>query len=278
MLAGTGHAYGWPVAVGGSQAIASALVKELAEHGGTVETGVSVADLAELDNPEIVVLTVSPQAALRIIGSRLPRRVARAYRRYRYGPAAFKVDYAIDGDVPWTNPEVRRAGTIHLGGEFAEFAAAEAQTVAGVMPERPFVLAGQQYLADPSRSAAGINPFYAYAHVPHGYPGDATEAITAQIERFAPGFRERIVATHVRTAPQMAAYNPNYVGGDIGVGLNEGVRMVIRPRWIGNPYATGVPGVYLASSATPPGAGVHGMCGYHAAGAALRHLGGARPR
>ena len=273
MLGAAGHAAGWPVAVGGSQAITTAMAALLADLGGKIETGVTVSDLAELDGSDVVLLSVSPKAALSIVGERLPRRVARAYRRYRYGPAAFKVDYAVEGGVPWTNEHARAAGTLHLGGSWEEISAAEAATARGRMPDRPFVLAGQQYLADPARSVGNIHPFYAYAHVPHGFTGDATEAVTAQIERFAPGFRDRIVGTHVRSAVEMERYNPNYVGGDINVGANTIVQVAMRPRVAVDPYATGVPGVFLCSSATPPGPGVHGMCGYGAAGAALKHLG-----
>ena len=272
LLTAAGHAYGWPVARGGSASISRAMAELLVELGGRIETGVYVESLAELQAPDIVMLDVSPAAAVKIIGSRLPARVAAAYRKYAYGPAAFKVDFAIRGEVPWTASECRQAGTVHLGGTFEEVAAAERKVVRGVMPDRPFVLVGQQYLADPGRSADGLNPIWAYAHVPHAYPLDATEAVIDQIERFAPGFRERIVARHVRTVRQMSQYNPNYVGGDISVGTNSVRAMVSRPRLALDPYSTGVPGVYLCSSATPPGGGVHGMCGYHAAQTALKHL------
>lgn len=273
VLGAAGHRHGWPVARGGSQAIAGSLVSLLTSLGGTVETGRRVTSLAELGSPDIVLLDVTPQAAVRIAGGCMPGRVRRAFGRYRYGPAAFKVDYAVDGDVPWTNDSCRRAGTVHLGGTFAEIAAAEASSVRGVMPARPFVLVGQQYLADPSRSAGGVNPVWAYAHVPHGYAGDATAAVTSQIERFAPGFGRQVVGTHVRTVAQSAAYNPNCVGGDIGTGANSVRQTLARPRIAANPYATGIPGVYLCSAATPPGGGVHGMCGANAADAALREHG-----
>jgi phytoene dehydrogenase-like protein len=209
---------------------------------------------------------------LEIVGARLPGRVRRQLTRYKYGPAVHKVDFAIDGDVPWTNAEARRAGTLHLGGSAAEIVAAEALTARGGMPERPFVLVGQQYLADPSRSNGSVNPLWAYAHVPHGYTGDATEAVIGQIERFAPGFREHILATATRSATEMAAYNPNYLGGDISSGANTAKQIALRPRTALNPYKLGVPGVYLCSSATPPGGGVHGMCGFNAAETALKGL------
>jgi phytoene dehydrogenase-like protein len=202
----------------------------------------------------------------------MPARVAKAYRRYRHGPAAFKIDLAVQGGVPWTNEACRRAGTLHLGGSIEEIAGTERDIQAGRLPERPFVLVGQQYLADPTRSAGDLHPVYAYAHVPHGYPGDATEVIIDQIERFAPGVRERIVARFVRRPGELAEYNRNYVGGDIATGANDLLQVALRPRVALDPYATGVAGVYLCSAATPPGAGVHGMCGFNAARSALRAL------
>ena len=273
MLAAAGHAHGWPVAEGGSQRISDALTSLLAKLGGTVETAVVVDSLDQLGRPDIVLLDVSPRAAARICGGRLPARTARAYRRYRYGPAAYKVDFDVRGDVPWTNEACRRAGTVHLGGTFEEVAAAERDIVRGAMPARPFVLVAQQYLADRSRSVGDLNPVWAYAHVPHGHSGDVTGAIVAQIERFAPGFRAQVVATRVRSVQQMEQHNANYVGGDISVGANTARQLALRPRIALDPYSTGIPGVYLCSSATPPGPGVHGMCGHNAAQSALRHLG-----
>ncbi|MEE2034667.1 phytoene desaturase family protein [Rhodococcus chondri] len=266
------HAYGWPVAQGGSGAIAAAMASLVEKNGGSIETGIRVESLDELGKPDLVLLDTSPSAAVRIVGDRMPRRTARAYRRYRHGPGAFKVEYAIEGIVPWRHEPSRRAGTVHVCGSLAETAAAEREVGRGIMPDRPFVLVGQQFVADPSRSAGSLNPLYAYAHVPSGYTGDATEAITAQIERFAPGFRDTIRAVHVRTTTEMAVHNPNYVGGDIVTGANSALQLVFRPRPSLDPYATGVPGVYLCSAATPPGAGAHGMCGFHAARSALSHL------
>jgi phytoene dehydrogenase-like protein len=277
MLAAAGHAAGWPVAQGGSRSIADALVSKLASLGGTVRTGVRVTSRAQLAEvlgavPDVVLLDLAPAGILDLLGEELPARVRRAFTRYRYGPAVHKVDYAIDGDVPWVNEDCRRAGTLHLGGTAEEIVAVEGQTARGVMPERPFALIGQQYLADPSRSAGSVNPLWAYAHVPAGFTGDATEALTAQIERFAPGFRDRIVGTYVRSAGEMAAYNANYIGGDIGAGANTARQIVFRPRVALNPYVLGVPGVYLCSSAAAPGGGVHGMCGFNAAETALKRL------
>uniref|UniRef100_UPI0039F0490A phytoene desaturase family protein n=1 Tax=Sinomonas sp. G460-2 TaxID=3393464 RepID=UPI0039F0490A len=266
------HAVGWPVAEGGSQAVADALAARLRELGGVIETGVRVRSLDDAGRCDVLLLCTAPGAAASILAGRLPAAVARSYGRYRHGPAAFKVDYAIEGDVPWAAPDVARAGTVHLGGTIEEIARAEEQTLRGRMPARPFVLVGQQYVADPTRSADGLNPLWAYAHVPNGYPGDATEAITAQIERFAPGFRGRIRAVASRSVAASEAHNANYVGGDISAGANFGTQLVFRPRVALDPYSTGVPGVYLCSAATPPGGGTHGMAGFHAAEHAIAHL------
>lgn len=275
LLTAAGHAHGWPVAEGGSQSISNALASVLHGLGGTVETGVLVESLDQLGGPDVVLLDVSPRSALGICGDRLPPRTARAYRRYRYGPAAYKVDFDVRGDVPWTNEACRRAGTVHLGGTFEELAAVERDVVRGTMPARPFVLLAQQYLADPSRSAGGLNPVWAYAHVPHGHPGDVTRAVVDQVERFAPGFEQRIVSTSVRSVQGMEQHDANYVGGDISVGANTPRQLLLRPRPALDPYSTGIQGVFLCSSATPPGAGVHGMCGANAAQSALDHLSGA---
>ncbi|MBB6374690.1 phytoene dehydrogenase-like protein [Pseudonocardia eucalypti] len=267
-----GHRYGWPVAAGGSGTITSALAALLVDLGGKIETGVRVTGPAELPPADVTMFDLAPGAVADILGSRLPARAARAYRRYRHGPGAFKVDFAVSGGVPWTNPEARRAGTVHLGGPFEEIAATERDVCAGRMPERPFVLVGQQYLADPGRSVGDVHPVWSYAHVPNGYTGDATEAIIAQFERFAPGFRERVVGMAVRSVTEMAVYNPNYVGGDILTGANDIRKLVFGPRVSLSPYEVGVPGMYICSAATPPGPGAHGMCGANAAELALRHL------
>ncbi len=268
-----GHRYGWPVARAGSGAIVEALAAVIREHGGKIETGRPVRSLGELPAADVVVFDLAPEAIAEIAGERLPPRVARAYRRYKHGPGAFKVDLAVEGGVPWTDPAARRAGTVHAIGSFAELVAAEREVNRGRMPQRPFVLVGQQYLADPSRSRGDVHPVWTYAHVPHAYPGDATEALLDQVERFAPGLRERIVARHVRSTTAVAAYNANYAGGDILTGANTPWQLVVRPRLAPDPYSTGVPGMYICSAATPPGAGAHGMCGYNAAQSALRYLG-----
>jgi len=274
VLIAAAHAYGWPVAEGGSQAIVNALAALLRDLGGTVATGVTVRSLDEVDGADVIMLDVAPAAAADIIGDRLPGRVARAYRRYRHGPGAVKLDLAVEGGIPWTNEACRRAGTVHLGGRLEEMADVEQATARGRMPERPFVLIGQQYVADNTRSVDDVHPVWTYAHVPAGYRGDVEEAIIAQIERFAPGVRDRIRGRFLRSTADLARYNPNYVGGDIANGANDVTQLALRrPRIAFDPYRTGVDGVYLCSAATPPGAGVHGMCGFHAASSALRALG-----
>jgi phytoene dehydrogenase-like protein len=270
-----GHKYGWPVARGGSRAISDALASVIREHGGQLETGRQVSSLAELPKADAVVLDLAPGAVAEIAGARLPARVARAYRRYRHGPGAFKVDLAVAGGVPWTSEAARRAGTVHASGSFAEIVAAERQVNRGQMPERPFVIVCQQSLADPTRAKDDVHPVWAYAHVPSGYTGDASEALLDQIERFAPGLRERILASNVRSTSQIASDNANYVGGDIITGANTPLQTVIRPRLARDPYSTGIPGVFVCSAATPPGAGAHGMNGYNAARSVLRDLGSA---
>lgn len=271
-IVAAGHRHGWPVAVGGSGSITRALAALLIDLGGKIETGTPIRNAAQLPPADVTLFDLAPEAVADILGDRLPARVTRAYRRFRHGPAAFKVDFAVEGGVPWANEHARRAGTVHLGGTLTEVAASERDIHAGRMPERPFTLVGQQYLADPSRSAGSVHPLWTYAHVPHGYPGDATEAITAQIERFAPGFRERVVARSSYSPASFAAYNANYVGGDIMTGAKDVRQLVFGPRTTLSPYDTGVPGTYICSAATPPGPGAHGMCGANAAEAALRHL------
>ncbi len=271
-LAASAHRYGWPVAEGGSASISRAVSSMIEMLGGRLETGVEVTSLDELGDPDVVLLDVAPAAAARIAGDRMPRRVARAYRRYRHGPGAFKVDFAVAEGVPWSFEPAGTAGTVHVGGSLQEVAAAEKDVHHGRMPERPFVLVGQQYVADGSRSRDGVHPLYAYAHVPSGWTGDATAAIESQIERFAPGFRERVLARHVTSTAALEHHNANYVGGDVVTGANTPRQLLFRPRIATDPYATGIDGVYLCSAATPPGAGAHGLCGYNAALAAIRRL------
>ncbi|NBM15176.1 NAD(P)/FAD-dependent oxidoreductase [Streptomyces sp. GC420] len=272
-----GHHAGWAVAEGGSRSIARALERVLSEHGGEVHTGVRVTRAAQLPPADVTLLDLDPGQVARIYGDRLPPRVRAAYTRFRRGPGAFKVDLAVEDGVPWTNPYARRAGTVHLGGAAAEIAQAEKDVVAGRMPKRPFVLVGQQYLADPSRSAGNTHPVWTYAHVPHGYDGDATEAVLRQLERFAPGTRERVTALRVTRPADFEAANPNFAGGDILTGAETVPRLILGARPARDPYSTGLPGVFLCSAATPPGPGAHGMCGAGAVRSALRHLGVLRP-
>lgn len=267
-----GHHNGWVVAEGGTRAIGDAMVARLTELGGRIETGVRIERADQLPQADITMFDLTPEAVAGILGDRLPSRVAKAYRRFRHSPGVFKVDFAVEGGAPWANPDAHRAGTVHLGGTFAETVASEREIAGGRMPDRPFVLVGQQYLADPSRSAGDIHPVYSYAHVPHGYTGDATEAIIAQFERFAPGFRERVVGMAVRSTTQMSVYNANYVGGDIITGAKDIRQLVFGPRITTSPYTIGVPGMYICSAATPPGPGAHGMCGYNAARLAVSRL------
>jgi len=267
-----GHRWGWPVAAGGSGAITAALAALLSDLGGKIETSTPIRSAAQLPPADVTLFDLAPDLVADVLDDKLPARISRAFRRFRRAPGAFKVDFAVEGGVPWASPDVGRAGTVHLGGKFAEIAATEREINAGRMPRRPFVLVGQQYLADPQRSAGDIHPVYSYAHVPHGYAGDATEAIIGQIERFAPGFRERIVAKAPCSPASFAASNANFAGGDIITGAKDARQLVFGPRTTLSPYHLGIPGMYLCSAATPPGPGVHGMCGANAAREALRYL------
>jgi phytoene dehydrogenase-like protein len=268
------HSYGWPVAVGGSASIARALASVLEQAGGRIQTRTRVQTLPDAD---IVMFDTSPDQVLAMVGDRLPARVAVPLRRWKHGPAAFKVDFAVEGGVPWRNEWASRAGTVHVGGTLEEIHSADRDASRGRMPDRPFVLLCQQYLADPSRSVGDTHPVWAYAHVPHGWTGDATEAIIAQVERFAPGFRDRIVATAVTRPADFWSYNANYVGGDIGGGAVTPWQTAVRPRVSVHPHHLGLPGLYLCSASSAPGGGVHGMAGFHAATAALRELEGQPP-
>jgi phytoene dehydrogenase-like protein len=271
-LAGSAHAGGWPVAAGGSQAVADALGARLAELGVEVRTGTMVRSLADLPPHRVVLFDTNPAQLASIAGDTLPARYKKRLRRFRHGPGAFKVDYALDAPVPWANETCRRAGTVHVIGTFAELVAAEADVTAGRMPDRPFVLAVQSSVFDPSRAPDSKHTLWAYAHVPHGYTGDATAAIEAQIERFAPGFASTVLARHVTTPHDLQDYNANYVGGDIAGGAHSGLQLVFRPTIGLRPYRTPNPQLFLCSASTPPGAGVHGMCGWHAAKRALLAL------
>ena len=268
-----GHRHGWPVAAGGSQSITDALVSLLGDLGGKIETGVRIESAAQLPPADVTMFDLGPGAIADILGDRLPARVSRGFRRFRYGPGGLQGRLRGRGRRAMDQSRrAQRAGTVHLGGDYAEIAATERDIHAGRMPDRPFVLVGQQYLADPGRSVGDTHPVWSYAHVPHGFTGDATEAITAQIERFAPGFRDRIIGLAVRSTTQMSVYNANYVGGDIVTGAKDIRQLVFGPRTTLNPYRLGIPGMYICSAATPPGPGAHGMCGANAAAQALEHL------
>jgi phytoene dehydrogenase-like protein len=270
VLLALGHRVGWPFPRGGSGEIGRVLVAELERLGGEVETGAPVASLDELGSPCLVLCDVGPPALARLAGNRLPERYARRLERYRYGPGAFKVDYALDGPIPWRAPECARAGTVHLGGTLAEIAASERAPWRGEHAERPFVLLAQHTLFDPSRAPPGCHTAWAYCHVPNGFAGDATAALEAQLERFAPGFREIVLARAVRGPLALEGENPNLVGGDLGGGENSLAGIVFRPVASAVPWATPLPGLFLCSASTPPGGGVHGMCGHLAARTALR--------
>ncbi len=270
MLGGLGHLVGWPMARGGSQSIADALVGVLESLGGSVVCDTRVASLDELPPSRAVLLDLTPRQVLAIAGDRLPARYSRRLGRYRYGPGVFKLDLALDGPIPWTNPEVGRAATVHVGATMAEIAAAEDDVLHGRHPERPFVLLAQHTLFDASRAPSGVHTVWAYCHVPNGSTVDMTDRIETQIERFAPGFRDLIVARHTMGPVAMEAHNANYVGGDINGGAADLRQFVARPTLGLHPWATPLDGVYICSSSTPPGGGVHGMCGRHAADEVLR--------
>lgn len=265
-----GHAVGWPVAVGGSQSIADALVARLHGHGGDLVTGHRVTDVDDLPSHAAVVLDLTPRQVLDVAAHRLPPRYVRRLARWRYGAGAFKVDWALDAPVPWGDPELLEAGTLHLVGSAAEAVSAERTVARGQVPEHPYVLAVQPTRVDPSRAPAGKHTLWGYCHVPNGCDLDMTQAIEAQVERFAPGFRDRVLARHVMPPSAMQAHNENYVGGDIAGGASDWRQLAARPALARRPWATPNPSIYLCSSSTPPGGGVHGMGGWHAAAEVLR--------
>ena len=278
LLVALAHSAGWPVVTGGSAGITDALAEAVAEAGGSVETGRWVRSLSELPRARAVLLDIAPRGFVELAGDSLPSRYRDALRRFRYGAGVCKVDFALSGAVPWANEDARRAGTLHLGGGFDEIATAEAEVAAGRHPESPYVLVVQPGIADPSRAPGGKQPVWAYTHVPAGSEVDVSARVEAQIERFAPGFRDLILAKAVRTATDEEALNPNYVGGDIAAGAQTVRQVVARPVAKWNPYRTPLRGVYLCSASTPPGPGVHGRCGELAALTALRDVFGVRKR
>jgi phytoene dehydrogenase-like protein len=272
MLAMLAHTTGWPLAKGGSRSLARALVSYLRSLGGEIETGRTIASVDQLPPARLVFLDVTPRQLVHLAGDRLTPGYIRQLRRYRYGPGVCKVDFALSGAIPWSAQGCRRAGTVHVGGDMEAIAAGERRVWQGQHPTEPFVLVAQQSLFDESRAPQGKYTAWAYCHVPHGSSADMSAVIEAQIERFAPGFRELILARHVRSASEMESYNPNYVGGDINGGVQDLRQLFSRPVVARVPYATSDPSLYICSSATPPGGGVHGLCGHHSAAAALRRV------
>lgn len=270
VLAVAAHAEGWPFPRGGAQRLADALAGYLRSLGGEIVTGAPVESLDELEPARAVLLDVTPAQLVRIAGDALPYRSRRALERYRYGPGVCKVDWLIEGPIPWSDPRCARAGTVHVGGTLDEIVVSEDAPWRGEHAERPFVLLAQPSVFDASRAPEGRHAIWAYCHVPHGSTTDVHARIEAQVERFAPGFRDRVVARHVMTARDLEAHNPNLVGGDVGGGANTMLQLFRRPTSVLHPYRTAIPNVYLCSASTPPGGGVHGMCGHHAALAVLR--------
>ncbi|HEY0937913.1 MAG TPA: NAD(P)/FAD-dependent oxidoreductase, partial [Trebonia sp.] len=275
LLAALAHQVGWPVVRGGSARLVAALVDLLTSLGGSAETGRPVRDLADVPRAPVILLDLTPRQVLAVCGSRLPSGYARGLRRYRYGPGVFKLDWALSGPVPWRDPAVAAAATVHLGGTLEEIARGEAEVAAGRHPERPYVLAVQPCAADPSRAPAGRHVLWAYCHVPNGSAVDMTAAVENQLERFAPGFRDLVLARAGRGPAALEKHNENLVGGDIAGGYSGFAQFLRRPVLSPHPWRTPLPGVYLCSASTPPGAGVHGMGGYHAARLALADLGSA---
>lgn len=269
VLGALGHSVGWPIPQGGAQAIADALTACLRAHGGEVRTGWRVETCDDLPSASAVLFDITPHQLLRIAGERLPAGYRRRLERFRRGPGVFKLDYALDGPVPWANPACLRTATLHLGGTLEEIAASERAPGQGRHPARPYVLLAQPTLFDPTRAPGGKHTLWAYCHVPNGSGLDMTAAIEGQIERFAPGFRARVLARSAMACADMEAWNANLVGGDISGGLPDWRQLLTRPAVSLRPHRTPAPGIYLCSSSTPPGPGVHGMCGYHAARAAL---------
>lgn len=273
LLGVLGHAVGWPVAVGGSQSIADALVRRLTSLGGEVVTGYRVASIDDLPSSRAVLLDLTPRQVLAVAGHRLPAKYTDRLARWKYGPGVFKVDWALDGPVPWTDPGLAEAGTVHLAGPAAKVIAAERTVARGGVASEPFVLFSQPCVADPSRAPAGKHTAWAYCHIPHGSGADMTDAIEAQVEKFAPGFRDRVLARHVMGTTAMAAHNPNNVGGSVDGGSSTWRQLIARPIPGRTPWATPDPSLFLCSSSTLPGGGVHGMGGRQAARTVLARLG-----
>jgi phytoene dehydrogenase-like protein len=271
VMAAAGHAGGWPLPRGGAQQIAAALASYFCSLGGTIETSSPVETLESLPPARAVLLDVTGRQALQIAAKSLPRQSQRALRRFRYGPGVFKIDWALSGPIPWREPECARTATLHLGGGADEIEASERAAWNGEYAEKPLVLLAQPSLFDSGRAPAGRHTGWAYCHVPHGSTRDMSGIIEAQVERFAPGFRDLVIARHTENTAQLERSNANLVGGDIAGGANDLSQLIARPILAFDPYRTGAKGLYLCSASTPPGGGVHGMCGYHAARSALKH-------
>ena len=268
----TAHTEEWPVAAGGSRAITDALASLLRSLGGSIQTGVMVTSAAQLPPARVYLFDTNPAQLARIGADVLPQGYVARLNRYRYGPGAFKLDWALDGSIPWKDERCKLASTVHLGGTMEEIAAGEAAIWRGEHPSKPYVLLAQQSELDPTRAPAGKQTGWAYCHVPNGSTVDQTDVIEGQIERFAPGFKERILARHATSPAMLEAENPNYFGGAITGGVTDLAQLFTRPVARLNPYTTPNPRIFICSASTPPGGGVHGMCGHHAARAALRHL------
>ncbi|NLU76325.1 NAD(P)/FAD-dependent oxidoreductase [Streptomyces sp. HNM0575] len=276
LLGQLAHGAGWPLPRGGSERIAHAMADDVRAHGGTLHTGSLITSLHELDHARAVLLDTGPDQLLRLAGDRLPARYARQLRRFRYGPGAAKADFLVSGPIPWTNPEVGRAGTVHLGGSHTAIARQEGLTVRGTPTGEPFVLLVDPAATDPGRAREGRRPVWAYAHVPNGDPRDPVDLVRSRVEKYAPGFSDTVLAARGVPAGDLETYNPNYRGGDIGAGAMTLYQSVARPVPRLDPWRTPLPGVFLCSASTPPGPGVHGMCGHLAALSALRHRFGIR--
>ena len=272
VLMAAGHLKGWPVPLGGSKEIANALASYFLSLGGKIETGINVRYMSDIPPSQAVLFDLTPRQILKIAGERFSSIYKWQLQRYRYGMGVFKIDWALDGPVPFTASECRKAGTVHLGNTFEEIEKGEELTSKGRHPEKPFVLLAQQSLFDPSRAPEGKHTAWAYCHVPNGSEVDMTDAIEKQVERFAPGFRDLILAKHTMNTREMEAYNPNYIGGDINGGVIDIGQLFTRPALRSSPYRTSARGIYICSSSTPPGGGVHGMCGYHAAKQVLKDI------
>lgn len=272
VLMAVGHVHGWPIPVGGSQSIADAMAAHFRLLGGVIETSLEVSSLQQLPSSKAVLFDCTPQQLLQIAGHKFSDFYKWQLNRYRYGMGVFKIDWALDAPIPWQDEAINGAGTVHIGNTFEEISWNEAATAKGIHPEKPFVLLAQPSLFDATRAPDGKHTAWAYCHVPFGSEKDMTAAIEKQVERFAPGFRDRILATHTMNTKAMQDYNPNYIGGDINGGVQDIFQLFTRPALRWSPYRTSAKGLYICSSSTPPGGGVHGMCGYHAAKQVLKDI------